>query len=154
MDIWLQSYKKFISIKNNVKQNNLTSFFANFSKTISPTSNSFLLIMSHITIKLRPYELMNIIAQINNIHSWWAEQVRGYDMGWLSWNSNDLIILIHIMLLIVFCRIPCHAWKVWLLHFMPNSRPCLWGYTYGKINTWFIHVDLSMPLYLTSFEWT
>ena len=49
-DIWLQSYEGFDNTKNNIKQRNLNPVFANISKTTSPTSDSFLLIMSHITL--------------------------------------------------------------------------------------------------------
>ena len=45
MDILLQSYEGIVNAKNNVKQRNLNTSFANISKTASPTSNSFLLIM-------------------------------------------------------------------------------------------------------------
>ena len=48
LDIWLQSYEGFVNTKNNIKQRNLNTVFANISKTTSPTSDSFLLIMSHI----------------------------------------------------------------------------------------------------------
>ena len=48
LDIWLQSYAGFDNAKNNIKQMNLNPVFANISKTTSPTSDSFLLIMSHI----------------------------------------------------------------------------------------------------------
>ena len=47
-NIWLQSYEGYVNAKNNIKQRNLNTVFANISKTTSPTSNSFLLIMSHI----------------------------------------------------------------------------------------------------------
>ena len=48
MDFWLQSYEGFVNAKNKTKQRNLNAVFANISKTTSPTSDSFLLIMSHI----------------------------------------------------------------------------------------------------------
>ena len=47
LDIWLQSYEGFENAKNKMKQRNLNNVFGNISKT-SPTSDSFLLIMSHI----------------------------------------------------------------------------------------------------------
>ena len=47
LDIWLQSYDKFVKAKNIIKQRNLNTVFTNISKTIWPTSDSFLLIMSH-----------------------------------------------------------------------------------------------------------
>ena len=47
LDIWLQSYEGFVNAKNNIKQRNLNTVFDNISKTTSPTSDSFLLIMSH-----------------------------------------------------------------------------------------------------------
>ena len=50
MDIWLQSYEDFFNAKNNIKHKNLNTVFGNISKTISLTSDSFLLIMSHILI--------------------------------------------------------------------------------------------------------
>ena len=48
LDIWVQSYEGFDNGKNNIKQRNLNSVLANISKTTLPTSDSFLLIMSHI----------------------------------------------------------------------------------------------------------
>ena len=48
LDIWLRSYERFDNAKNNIKQRNLNTGFANISKTTSPTSDSLLLIMSHI----------------------------------------------------------------------------------------------------------
>ena len=48
LDIWLQSYKDFFNAKNNIKQRNWNTIFANISKPLSPTSDSFLLIMSHL----------------------------------------------------------------------------------------------------------
>ena len=48
LDIWLQSYEDFVNAKNNIKHKNLNTVFANISKTTSPTSDSFLWIMSHI----------------------------------------------------------------------------------------------------------
>ena len=48
MDIWLQSYEGFDNAKINIKERNLNTAFANISKTTSPTSDSFLLIMSYI----------------------------------------------------------------------------------------------------------
>ena len=44
--IWLQSYEQFRNTQNNIKQKDLNSFFADISKTISATSDSFPLIMS------------------------------------------------------------------------------------------------------------
>ena len=48
LDIWLQSSEESVYAKNNIKQRNLNTVFANISKTTSQTSDSFLLIMSHI----------------------------------------------------------------------------------------------------------
>ena len=48
LSIWLQSNKQSIIAENNIKQKNLDPFFANISKAIFPTSDSFLLIMSHL----------------------------------------------------------------------------------------------------------
>ena len=47
LDIWLHSYEGFDDAKNIIKQRNFNTVFANISKTIWPTSDSFLLIMSH-----------------------------------------------------------------------------------------------------------
>ena len=48
LDIWLQSYEGFDYAKNNMKQRNLNTVYANILKTTSPTSDSFLLIMSQV----------------------------------------------------------------------------------------------------------
>ena len=48
-DIWLQD--EFVNAKNNIKQRNCNTVCAQISKPISPTSDSFLLIMSHIEIE-------------------------------------------------------------------------------------------------------
>ena len=50
LDIWLQSYEEFVNAKNNIKQRNWNTVFANISKPISPTSDSFLLIIIYITM--------------------------------------------------------------------------------------------------------
>ena len=50
LDIWLQSYQGFYDAKNIMKQRNLNTVFANISKTTSPTSDSFLLIMSQLDV--------------------------------------------------------------------------------------------------------
>ena len=55
LDIWLQSYAKFDNAKNNIKQRNLNLVFCYISKTTSPTSDSFLLIMSHISNSKNKY---------------------------------------------------------------------------------------------------
>ena len=47
--VWLQSYQQCITAQNNVKQKDLISFFANISKSISATSDSFPNI--HVTYK-------------------------------------------------------------------------------------------------------
>ena len=52
LDIWLQIYEEFANAKNNIKQRILNTFFPNISKTKWPTSDSFLLIMSHINISV------------------------------------------------------------------------------------------------------
>ena len=40
-DIWLQRYKQFFKLKNNVKHKNLTPLLACNSKSLFPTSDSF-----------------------------------------------------------------------------------------------------------------
>ena len=50
LDNWLQIYEELVNAKNNIKQRNLNTVFANTSKSIFPTSDSFLLIMSQITL--------------------------------------------------------------------------------------------------------
>ena len=52
LDIWLQSNAGFDNAKNNIKQRNLNPVFANISKTTSPTSDSFLLIISHMMLNV------------------------------------------------------------------------------------------------------
>ena len=47
LDIWLQSYEGFVNAKNIIKQRNWNTVFANISKPISPTSDSFPL--DHVT---------------------------------------------------------------------------------------------------------
>ena len=56
LDIWLQSYEGFDNFKNSMKQRNLNTVFDNISKTTSPTSDSFLLIMSHMLLLYAPYK--------------------------------------------------------------------------------------------------
>ena len=50
LDIWLQSYERFVNAKNSIyyKTKEFDTVFANISKTTAPTSDSFLLIMSHL----------------------------------------------------------------------------------------------------------
>ena len=48
----MSNYLSSVLENNNIKQNNLTFLFANISKTISATSNSFLLIMSQEIMRL------------------------------------------------------------------------------------------------------
>ena len=64
LNIWLQSYKEFVDAKNNIKQRNLKTVFAYISKTISPTSDLFLLIMSHFmnVLKICNGEIMFLIS--------------------------------------------------------------------------------------------
>ena len=57
-DIWLESYDGFVNAKNNVKQRNLNTVFANISRTTSPTSDSFLLIMLQLQMCNRPFKYM------------------------------------------------------------------------------------------------
>ena len=45
--------EEFSNVKNNKKQRNLNTVFANISKTIEPTSDSFPLIMSHFYLTLQ-----------------------------------------------------------------------------------------------------
>ena len=52
LNIWLQSCETFINSQNNMKQTNLDSFFTNISIVsivLSVTSDSFPLIISHVT---------------------------------------------------------------------------------------------------------
>ena len=51
LDILLHSYDGFDNAKNNMKQRYFNTVFANISKTTFPTSDPFLLIMSHIRKK-------------------------------------------------------------------------------------------------------
>ena len=49
-DVWLPSYEEFINAKNNINQKNLNTLFANNSKSVSPTSDLFLLSVSQLFI--------------------------------------------------------------------------------------------------------
>ena len=46
LDIWLQSYERFDNAKNNMKEKNLKTVFANISKT---TSRHRLIPLDHVT---------------------------------------------------------------------------------------------------------
>ena len=55
LDIWLQSYKGFVNAKIKIKQRNLNMVFAiSQKKKTSETSDSFLLIMSHMLLTAEP----------------------------------------------------------------------------------------------------
>ena len=51
--VWMHLYDRFDNAKNNIKQRNLNTVFANISNTTLPTSDSFLLIMSHVAYTAR-----------------------------------------------------------------------------------------------------
>ena len=62
-DIKLQSYDQFINAENNKKQNNLTSFFANISKTICDIQLIHLdHVTSHLTMSSAPQTLAVILT--------------------------------------------------------------------------------------------
>ena len=61
LDIWLQHWHA----KNNIKQRNLNTVFANISKAIWPTSDLFLLIMSHILLN---YKKIDIFVKFRTRH--------------------------------------------------------------------------------------
>ena len=69
LDIWIQSYSKFVNVKNNVKQENLNTVFANISKSLFPTSDSFPLIMSHMYRGLPPHSFAIDSSSRNIRHS-------------------------------------------------------------------------------------
>ena len=69
LDIWLQSYEGFVNAKNNIKQGNLNTVFANISKTTLPTSDSFLLIMSHMMFPERVSALDGMSIHIWGMHA-------------------------------------------------------------------------------------
>ena len=77
LDIWLQSYEGFDHAKNNMKQRNLNTVFANISKTLSPTSDSFLLIMSQFWFlpwwhdELWYLEQFDLLYFNSGILTWW-----------------------------------------------------------------------------------
>ena len=56
LDIWLLSYEQCINVENNIQQRNLNSFFANISKTIFTTSDSFSLIISLVLTISRTFQ--------------------------------------------------------------------------------------------------
>ena len=76
LDIWLQSYEGFDNVKNIMKQRNMNNVFANISKTTSPTSDSFHLIMSHIvnfplpTNQLNKIQVLPITVKNKDGHFW------------------------------------------------------------------------------------
>ena len=49
-DIWFKRYEQFFEFQNNVKHRNMSSVLAYNSKWILATSDSFLLIMSHMCL--------------------------------------------------------------------------------------------------------
>ena len=70
LDIWLQSYEEFDNAKNSIKQRYLNSVFANISKTALPTSDSFLLIMSHIHADF--YRNAFLLTKLSNLSNFRA----------------------------------------------------------------------------------
>ena len=72
LNIWLQSYAGFNNSNNIIKQINLNPVFANISKTTSPTSDSFLLIMSYIMEQQRTklYTLLKREHKFGNLLSY------------------------------------------------------------------------------------
>ena len=74
LDIWLQSYEELVNAKNNIKQRNLTTVFANISKSISPTSDSCLLIVSHMLTEQTRWFLMKknkVTKKQKSLSFWW-----------------------------------------------------------------------------------
>ena len=57
LNIWLQRYEQFFKVKNNVKHKNLSPLLACNSKSIFPTSDSFPLIMSHISVSRHMHDV-------------------------------------------------------------------------------------------------
>ena len=53
--------KFFVNAKNNMKQRNLNTVFATISKTTWPTSDSFLLIMSHNILCAEYHTLLDVV---------------------------------------------------------------------------------------------
>ena len=71
LNIWLQSYEELVNAKNNIKERNWNTVFANISKPISPTSNLVLLIMFHIC---------------QNVYKCnWSCMIQGFNLG-MTWN--------------------------------------------------------------------
>ena len=103
LDIWLQSYDAFVNTKNNTQQKNLNTVFANISRTISPTSDSFPLIMSHIWIHqfitVSRFNFRNALN--NNKHAWYCYgptlmilkigiEIKNHDGRYLRVNTQHL----------------------------------------------------------------
>ena len=81
----LQSYEEFVNAKNNLKQSNLNTVFANISKIIWPTSDSFLLIviMSHFMNPI--YNWTNMHTR-TNAHNWvWHATSHVLGVDFISW---------------------------------------------------------------------
>ena len=77
LDILLQSYEGFVNAKNNLKQRNLNTVFANIPKTTLPTSVIFLLIMSHIFPHTgsHSFTFRQIIVKLFVVRGWGMEAV-------------------------------------------------------------------------------
>ena len=70
-DIWFKRYEQFFEFQNNVKHRNMTSVLGYNSKSILATSDSFLLIMSHIVIVTIPIYLFTFAKLISlTSHAW------------------------------------------------------------------------------------
>ena len=93
LDDWLQSYELFFSAENNIIQKNLTSFFANISKTISAISASFPLMMSQFITKLDSRETTTLAILGHITQSWgvklWPSTTKGTSCRLGSFWDND-----------------------------------------------------------------
>ena len=72
LDIWLQSYEGYDNAKHNMKQRHLKTVFANISKTSSPTSDSFFVIMLLVPIPaLKMFQLIILFLEKKTRHEFY-----------------------------------------------------------------------------------
>ena len=87
--IWLQSYEELANAKNNIKQRNLNNIFANISKTTSPTSDSFHLIMSHMMVHFCSRSKLQI--NFKPCPSFWLSLVPSSELNHVSAQTENQV---------------------------------------------------------------
>ena len=96
LDIWLQSYEGFGNAKNNIMQRNLNTVFANISKTTSPTSDSFLLIMSQLCAESQFTSHADVFKLTTSNYSWIQNQPQFYILR-VIWEMRNIDISDHMI---------------------------------------------------------